>query len=149
MVAISARHRNIRKESIIKGSFRLRVVLIVALLAGIAALFIPYHTARDCILVLPGELEGIWRCDDTRYRDRFLRLSPSIVALGIGDRQMFVHSIKRAEHQKIDNRTLYTIYYNDKEGLEQKMAFYYDASGEGTLYFKHQPHITWHKSWAR
>lgn len=125
------------------------MVLIVAILAGIAALLIPYHTARDSVRVLPGELEGIWRCDDTRYRDRFLRLSPSIVALGIGDLQMFVYSIERVEHQQIDNRTLYTIYYNAKEGFEEKMAFYHDASGEGTIHFKHQPHITWHKSGAR
>ena len=127
----------------------MRVVLIVALLAAIAAVLFPYHTARDSMRVLPDELEGIWRCDDTRYRDRFLRLSPSIVALGIGDRQMFVHTIVRVEHQEMDCRILYTIYYQAKDDFEQKMAFYYDASGEGTIYFKHQPHITWHKSRAK
>lgn len=123
---------------------------IVAVLLVAAAALIYYSMSRDASIPgLPGGLEGTWRCDDPRYRDRTLSLGPSIVVLGIGDQRVFIHFIERVEHQIIDNRSLYTIYYRDKEDLEQKMAFYYDASGEGTIHFKNQPAIIWYKSAIR
>jgi hypothetical protein len=122
------------------------VGIVVVLLAVAAAIILFYKGKHPSIPGLPDELEGTWRCDDPRYHDRTLRLSPSIVVLGIGDRRVFIHFIERVEHQIIDNRALYTIYYQDQDGFEQKLALYYDASGEGSVHFKNQPKIRWYKS---
>ena len=145
MVPISDRHRSIKKELAIKDSLKLKVIFVVILAAASAALIYLY-SGGDSIRTLPEELEGTWRCDDPRYEDRYFKLSPSTVALGIGNHRIFIHSIVRFEQQKIDNRTLFTVYYHDQDGFEQKMAFYYDASGEGAIQFKNQPEFIWHKS---
>lgn len=86
---------------------------------------------------------GVWKTSAPKYKDRFFKISESTITFGIGNgnSNKFIvdHVIKEVEEKK----TVYTISYNDVEGSDFKLAFYYTPKNNGVIRFKNQQEIEW------
>jgi len=65
----------------------------ILIILGISLLVFVLVNFPKSKILLPDEMVGTWQSDDTRYADRFFRLSKTTVIFGIGESEIDVYFI--------------------------------------------------------
>ena len=89
------------------------------------------------------EFQGVWKTTAVNYEDRFFEISSSTITFGTGNGKQDVYYIRAATKRIEGNDAVYTIAYDNIEGTEFKLCFYYHRSREGVIQFKNQRDIEW------
>jgi hypothetical protein len=95
---------------------------------------------------LPGELLDQWETTATKYKGFSFELSDQTITFtdSNAENEVAYYMIqKRTKDLDNKNNVYYTVYYENKEALEFKFAFYYDPSGGGKIRLKNQKAIVW------
>jgi len=95
---------------------------------------------------IPENLIGRWITSAPRYEDRFIELTKETFVYGLGGDKKDIYPISGMEKRLEGNNVLFTIRYKNAEGLAFTRSFYYHPENGGAIQFKHQEHITWHKT---
>lgn len=103
-----------------------------------------------CLLMCSGdtrvaldEFQGIWKTTALNYDDRFFEISDSTISFGTGNGEQDIYYILAATKHTEDKDTVYTITYDNIEGIEFKLSFYYQQSNGGVIQFKNHKDIEW------
>ncbi|MEE9231251.1 MAG: hypothetical protein V3U86_11155 [Acidobacteriota bacterium] len=107
----------------------------------ILATFIGCSPEKDT--TVPADLIGVWRTGAPQYADTFLQFTTNGVTLRKDEYTYDSYAIVNIENVSEDSRTLYTISYEDLDGGEYKLSFYYDPANGGLIRFKNQEHLIW------
>ncbi len=94
---------------------------------------------------LPSELIGVWRTDAPAYKGRFMKCDPKYIVLGIGDEKVVPRKVEEITKTTEGKETLYTLKTDEKDEGEYTFSFYYSPDDGGTIRFKNQPELVWHK----
>ena len=93
---------------------------------------------------IPENLIGQWTTSAPGYQDRFIELTKETLVYGLGGDKEDVYTISSLEKNKEGKNIVYTINFKNTE-VKFSRSFYYHPEQGGTIQFKHQEHITWHK----
>ena len=94
---------------------------------------------------LPEPLIGIWRTENPAYKGKFMKCDPKYVVLGIGDEKVVPRKVVEITSSVEGKETFYTLKTNEKDEGEYSFSFYYSPEDGGTIRFKNQPQLVWHK----
>ena len=108
------------------------------------AIFLGWHCGYE--KSAPNEIVGVWKTSDQRYVDRFITIDTYTIRFGIGEGKVNIYTINKVKKTSEEGGTLYTIYYENGEGVWYKFAFYYSPENGGTMRKKNQKQIIWKKS---
>ena len=86
---------------------------------------------------------GVWETSAPKYKDRFLKITESTISFGTGDGNANEFIVGRVIKKVEAEKTVYTILYREPEGIEFKLAFYYNPKNNGVIRLKNQPEIEW------
>ena len=117
------------------------VIPVVILIAVLIFVFIP-KKSKD----VPDHLIGKWITDAPGYEDRFIEITEKTFVYGLGGDKQDVYLISNLETDLEKNIQLFTISYENKDGLKFTRSFYYHSENGGVVQFKNQEHIEWTKS---
>ncbi|MBW1911936.1 MAG: hypothetical protein JRI43_01955 [Deltaproteobacteria bacterium] len=93
---------------------------------------------------VPEELLGMWETSSSRYADCFFEFQGELIIFNNGLSYNAINFIKDIEKLPENGKTLYNIYYEDKEGQEFKLSlFYFHVRNGGVIRFKNQKDIEW------
>ncbi len=109
----------------------------------ILATFIGCPSKKDT--TVPDELLGVWKTSAPKYADRYFEITKGVMIFGIGEGDVNSSPITSIETASGGRHTLYTISYQNREGQEYRLSFYYDSAQDGVIVFKNQEDITWTK----
>jgi hypothetical protein len=93
---------------------------------------------------VPDELIGVWQTASPTYADRRLAFDEHSITLGLGAGGEVSYIIKNIKSRKRDSGTAYTFYYEDSEGEEWTLAFYYEPTGDGLIILNNSDNV-WKK----
>jgi hypothetical protein len=93
---------------------------------------------------VPEELVGKWKTSAPEYADRFFKLGKGSLSFGIGEGKTELYFIKQIEKVYEKGSTLFTLYYENVEGEEYQISFYYNQT-EGVVRLKNQKEMAWRK----
>ena len=93
---------------------------------------------------VPGELIGIWKTAAPKYADRHLTFEQRYVTLGQGAFGESSYIIRDIESKKKNSGTSYKFHYEDSEGEEWILAFYYEPSNDGLIILENNDNV-WKK----
>ena len=94
---------------------------------------------------MPEQLQGIWRTDNPAYKGKFMKCDPKYVVLGVGDEKVVPRKVVEITSAAEGKETLYTLKTDEREEGEYTFSFYYSPEDGGTIRFKNQPQLIWHK----
>lgn len=117
-------------------------ILIVALILIVASIFI-FHPNKNKIF--PEILMGTWTTAEPRYQDRFFKITKETITYGLGGDKISIYFISSVEKNIEGNKIQYTINYKNAGGLGFTRSFYFKPLNGGTIQFKNQKKIEWHK----
>ena len=118
-----------------------------AILVALAILTSFFGCESETSRTVPGDLLGVWKTTAPKYKDCYFELREDMiifvneVLLKEGD----VNSISKIEKTRKGKRVLYTIHYQDREGLEYEFSFFYNPARPGSLRLQNQLQIEWRK----
>ena len=96
---------------------------------------------------VPGDLMGVWKTTAPKYKDCYFQLTGDLIIFAnealLAEND--VNSISKIEKTRKGKRVLYTIHYQDREGLEYKFSFFYNPARPGSLRLQNQLQIEWRK----
>lgn len=92
---------------------------------------------------VPDELVGIWKTSAPKYADAYIELSRTTITFGAGEAGSYVRTVSSVEKVREGGNTLYTVFYVDAQGVEYKLAFYYEPGNGGMMRWKNQRSIAW------
>lgn len=92
---------------------------------------------------VPDELVGIWKTSVPKYADAYIELSRTTITFGAGEAGSYVRTVSSVEKVREGGNTLYTVFYVDAQGVEYKLAFYYEPGNGGMMRWKNQRSIAW------
>ena len=118
------------------------VIPVVILIAGITM----FHFKKN--RVIPANLLGRWTTSAPGYQDRFIELTKETLVYGIGGDKEDVYIITDLEKNLEGKNIVYAIHYKNTD-VKFTRYFYYQPENGGTIQFKHQEHISWHKNQYR
>ena len=121
---------------------KLKWFVIPAVIVAVAITLFNFKKNRD----IPLNLMGKWTTSAPGYQDRFIEITKETLTYGLGGDKEDVYFISSMEDSPEGNKMLYTISYKNSEGLEFTRSFYFYPGNGGTIQFKHQEHIEWHKT---
>ena len=113
--------------------------------SGVLVLFISLSIifcSKDSRVALD-EFYGVWKTSAVNYEDRFFEITDSTIAFGIGNGKQNIFYIQEATKTAEDNKSLYTITYEDIQKTDFQLSFYYDRKAVGIIRFKNQSDIEW------
>jgi len=95
---------------------------------------------------LPEGIVGEWNSDDPRYQNCFMTISTNSFIIGGADWTLKSYGLKSFTEEAMtnDKGRLYTLLYEDKDGLELESHIYFDAEA-GVLSYKNQRDVIWRK----
>ena len=108
-------------------------------LLWMASLFLCSSDARVAL----DEFQGVWRTTAENYADRFFEISDSTLTFGTGDGSQTIYYIRTVTKSTGDKDNVYTISYDNIEGTDFKLFFYYQPSQGGVIRFKNQEDVKW------
>ena len=97
----------------------------------------------------PNELVGVWKSSAQKYADRFITIDTDTITFGIGGGNVEIYTINKIKKTSVEGSILYTIYFEDGEGVWYKFAFYYSPKDGGEFRKKNQRQIVWKKQSSR
>ena len=86
---------------------------------------------------------GVWETSAPKYQDRFFEINKSAIIFGTGRGHSTAFKVDRVVKTVEEKKTVYTILYNDVQGTDFKLAFYYSPNNGGVIRFKNQQKIEW------
>jgi hypothetical protein len=89
------------------------------------------------------EFQGVWKTTSANYDDRFFEIANTTITFGTGDGKQDIYYIRAATKRAEDKDTVYTITYENPEGTEFRLSFYYQQSRGGVIQLKNQRDIEW------
>lgn len=99
--------------------------------------------------VLPAQVLGEWRTNETRYEGRFLKLDSDQVTIGLGREAPDQREhIQRVSSTPPDSPTDYVIGLRTSDGREDSIALQFSPKNGGELRLKNQPKILWRRQWT-
>jgi hypothetical protein len=93
---------------------------------------------------VPGELIGVWETSAPKYADRHLAFDEYYVTLGLGAGEEVSYIIKNIEAKQENGGTAYTFDYEDSEGEDWTLAFYFEAANDGLIILNNSDNV-WKK----
>ena len=94
---------------------------------------------------LPDQLLGVWRTENPAYKGKFMKCDPKYVVLGIGDEKVVPRKVVEITKTVDGRQILFTLKTDEKDEGEYSFSFYYSDEDGGTIRFKNQPQLVWHK----
>ena len=95
---------------------------------------------------VPEELVGEWETSAPRYMDSTFVLKDEMIIFTNGLDYINVNSITDIKQSPDKDKTLYDIYFKNKEGLKYQRSFYYfKGQNGGMIRFKNQMDVKWTK----
>jgi hypothetical protein len=119
---------------------KLKWIVILAFILVALSLFMFFPKKNKDV---PENLIGKWRTSEPRYQDRFFEITKETLIYGLGGDQTDVYFISSMEESLEGNNRLYTINYENADGLKFTQSFYYHPENGGSIQLKHQEHIKW------
>jgi hypothetical protein len=113
----------------------------IAIALALLAAFI--GCGRERTKTVPDELVGIWKSSAPKYADTFIELTKTTITFGAGEAGSHVRSVVGVEKAREEGNALYTVFYVDAQGVEYKLAFYYEPGNGGVMRWKNQQSIAW------
>ena len=111
------------------------------LVLGFAVLF-GCQMSRDT--TVPDELIGEWVTTEPRYQDCSFEIQKETIIFNKGTAHTDMNSIEEITKIPEKEKTLYHIYYEDKQGQEYKLSlFFFKTHDGGIICFKNQQNIIW------
>lgn len=96
---------------------------------------------------IPRELYGVWETSSPRCEDCLFELREGLVIFQTGLSHMSINHIRDIKKTLQNGWTFFTIYYEDGEGLENKIGLlFYPTNEGGVLKFRNQDYIKWTKT---
>ncbi len=95
---------------------------------------------------LPREVLGHWETKTPKFKSFSFELSQEAITftdLNAENVVEFYTIQKRTKDLDRKDNVYYTVYYENKEGLEFQFALYYYSSGGGIIILKNQKKIVW------
>lgn len=122
--------------------FRRKMTKIVTVFIFISCLY-----SCGKIKSIPDELLGVWETAEPRYADTYFEFG--LNTLSFKDKEgnianYMITSIKRKKTEG-NNWLEYNIKYKNKETKKMEFSFFYDPIDKGSLRFKNQELIVWHR----
>jgi len=130
----------------VKVNLKYRWILALAsigIIAVIIAIIFADHFKQK--IILPDSLFGEWTTSNSKYKDRFFKLTDTTITFGVGGGKVNVYSILSIEKDTQDNNTYYTISFRNRDGIEFKTSFYYDPKIGNMIKFKNRMDVEWVK----
>jgi hypothetical protein len=109
----------------------------------VLAIFFGWHCGYE--KNAPNEIVGTWETTAPQYTDRFITIDIDTITFGIGGGNVEIYTIKKIEKTSAEGSILYTIYYENGDGVWYKFAFYYSSANGGEFRKKNQQQIVWEK----
>ena len=101
---------------------------------------------------IPEALYGEWITEHPQYADCKIEITEEWIIFSKGLTHKLFYSITDVEDitPPTSDQTLYALHYEDKDGYEYTLSFFYDSTREGdVLQLKHQGQVRWHRKTAR
>ena len=114
------------------------IIPVVILVVGITI----FHFIKN--KDMPANLIGKWTTSAPGYQDRFIELTKETIVYGIGGGKEDNYIITSVEKDLEGKNIVYTINFKNSE-VKFTRSFHYHPENGGTIQFKHQEHVTWHK----
>lgn len=89
---------------------------------------------------LPRELIGTYRTSDERYTDRYFRLTPELVTIGVGDGKEHEFSVSAVYREVDAGETTYRVVYRTDYG---KDSLSIQDLSDAAVVFPSQPAVRW------
>lgn len=96
---------------------------------------------------IPEELLGIWETSEPKYEGTYFELGLNTLTFKDIEGKIvdyMITSIKRKK-SKGNDWYEYTLKYKSLETKKMEFSFYHDPAEDGTLRFKNQELVVWHK----
>ena len=99
---------------------------------------------------LPEGVYGIWETDNPRYKEAYLEITKAHIAFhtieGDANLNRITNIETESEPESAPEHTLIHISYEDRDGLEYLLSFYYSETSDGpVIRFKNQKEMDWTK----
>jgi len=95
---------------------------------------------------VPEEVSGVWETSAPRYVDSTFELKDEMIIFTNGMTYVNVNFITDIKQSPEKDKTLFVIYFENKEGLEyQRSFYYYKGQNGGMIRFKNQMNVEWTK----
>ena len=119
---------------------KLKSIIAAGFCVFLAVTVIPrFYIHRD----LPQKLHGVWKTDETRYKDRHFLLNKNAIGFETGEGVINWYEITQVDQSTKPNKTIYTIEYKSGEGTVFKRSLIYSSGNGGTIKFENQADIEW------
>ncbi len=89
------------------------------------------------------EFQGVWKTTAENYDNRFFEISDATITFETGAGKQDIYYIRAVTKSAGDEDNVYTINYDNIEGTEFKLSFYYQEVHGGVIHFKNQKDIEW------
>ena len=86
---------------------------------------------------------GVWETTAVNYEDRFFEIADATITFATGEGKQDICYIQAVTRTIEDKKTVYTITYDNIEGAEFKLSFYYKPARGGAIQFKNQMDVEW------
>lgn len=95
---------------------------------------------------LPEQLYGIWETDEPRYQGCYLEIRKESLIFHTIEGDSVLNWVTKIETVPEPDKTLFNIYYEDREGLDYLLSLYYiETEDRDIIQFKNQDQIEWTK----
>jgi hypothetical protein len=93
---------------------------------------------------IPEELLGVWTTSAPRCEDCLLVIKDGVIIFQNGISYIDINYIKDIKKFPENGKTLYIIYYDDIEGVDNKLSLFHSkTAGGGVIRFKNQRKVKW------
>jgi hypothetical protein len=96
--------------------------------------------------IIPDNLVGVWRTNDTRYRGRSLKLSKDSAVIDTGIGSPNIEAVESVKIQPVGEETNYSIKCRTLDGTQHLLSFRFSPKWGGELRLSHQQSIVWRHS---
>jgi hypothetical protein len=86
---------------------------------------------------------GLWKTAAPQYQDRFFEITKKTITFGTGNSNLKIFVVDHVSKIVVGKNTVYTITYDDVEGSDLKLVFYYSPKNGGVIRFKNKQEIEW------
>ena len=91
---------------------------------------------------VPDKLQGVWKTSEPGYADSSFELRLNTLIFGLGEGKFDSYYINYLKRNRDGKSTVYTIYYEDKEGEEYILSMFYYEDND-VIKLQYQEHIIW------
>lgn len=90
---------------------------------------------------VPAHLVGVWKTDDPKYEDRYLKFTDNFLIFGIGRGEEVSNYIEKIEAEQGGEGISYNFLYRDSEGGKWTLRLIYDPGSGGTIRLQNRDEI--------